>query len=300
MAVVERVDTMKVRQYMFMAAIADRLEERLSNGGAFELDGIPDPSDLSYPAELDRRGADIVLNNGEDDTELVRMATRANSGSAWLRCLRSAHEIVAKLHEGSQTPETLSRFVASQADLTDLIRTERIKGSTIPTRLLPKIAFDKAVTNSITAKIGQELASAVEDRVEWLAPAHPLKTLVIQISIFLSMIASSSREAEDAINVASSFLKRFEDEAMIIRLASARDAGPKPNDPAKEWTLDLMCTATFRMKRGIVMMRASRDALSVLDLPDGLLLPTSSSVSVPLTSHAIGRESGRSISPTKH
>lgn len=297
---IERVDTMKVRQYMFMAAIADRLEERMSNGGAFDLDGIPEPSDLSYPAELDRRGADMVLKSGKNNAELVRMATRANSGSAWLRCLRGAHEIVAKLHEGSQTPETLSRFVASQADLTDLVRTERIEGSTIPTRLLPKIAFEKAVANSITGKIGQDLASAVEDRVEWLAPAHPLKTLVIQISVFLSMIASSSREAEDAINVASSFLKRFEDEAMIIRLTSAREAGPQPVDPVKKWTLDLMCTATFRMKRGIVMMRASRDALSVLDLPDGLLLPTSTSVSVPLTGHAIGREDGRPVSPTRH
>jgi hypothetical protein len=300
MAVVERVDTIKVRQYMFMAAIADRLEERLSNGGAFDLDGIPEPTDPAYPAELDRRGADIVLNSVKDDAELVRMAKRANSGSAWLRCLRSAHEIVAKLHEGSQTPETLNDLLASHADLTDLVRAAHVEGSTIPTRLLPKTTFEKAVATSITGAIDRELARAVQARVERLAPAHPLKTLLVQISVFLSMIASSSREAEDAINVTSAFLKRFEDEAMIKRLAKARDAGPQPVDLAKNWTLQLMCTATFRMKRGVVMIGASQDALSVLDLPGGLLLPTSSSVSMPLAGHAIGREDRRPVSPTQH
>jgi hypothetical protein len=300
MAVIERVDTMKVRQYMFMAAIADRLEERLSKGGSFDLDGIPEPWDLSYPAELDKRGADIVLKSRKDDAELVNMAKRANSGSAWLRCLRSAHEIVAKLHEGSHTPETLNALLASHADLTDLVRTPHVEGSTIRTRLLPKTTFEKAVATSITGEIDHELARAVQARVERLAPAHPLRTLLVQISVFLSMIASSSRETEDAVNMTSAFLKRFEDEAMITRLAKARDAMQPSADPVKMWTLQLMCTATFRMKSGVVMMRTSQDAVSVLDLPNGLLLPTSSSVSLPLAGYAIGREDGRPVSPTRH
>lgn len=296
----DTVNTIKVRGYMMMAALADHMDERVRNGGPLDLDGIVDRDEAEYVAEIDRRGAEIVLRSVEDDTELTRMVVRAGNGSAWLRSFNGTVAIIRELKQAVPTLEMFEDLLISHTDLTDLVEKPPIVGRMIPTRLLPKMTFAKAVAVSVHSMIDSDLAKAVGHRIDNLAPAHPMGRFLFQMSVFLSMIASSSREAEDAINMASSFLKRFEDEDMIARLAIARDEASESTDMARNWTLQLMCTATFRMKRCTVMIGATEDALSILDMPGGRMSPDAATVSMPLATHVAVHLREEDETPTMH
>ncbi len=271
-----------VRGYMMMAALADHMDERVRTGGPLDLEGIMDRPGDEYVADLERKAVEISRRCRYDDTELKRLILRAGSGSAWMRSFNSTVDISRTFAGRTPTVDMFEEQLVKHTDLTTAIVRRPVTGGMIPTRLLPKKTFEKAVKAAVSRVIGSDLTDAVSDRIDDIAPTHQLDRLLFQSSKFLALIASSSREAEDAINMVSTFLNRFEDEDMIIRVSKAYDEGNLSDDVARWWTLQLMCTATFRMKKGAVMMTAANGALNIIDMPGGNMSLSAKSISIPL------------------